>query len=245
MAEPTTSSESETLAELSAKEVMAIALSRRLGPGRAIVGAASAVPIAAVLLARQVRGIDLHWICSGTGFVDPQPRALYPSSTQFEYREGASSVLPYDQIATLFERGFDYAFFGGIEVDGTGRLNTTRSASGSMGPGPAGLPIGMARSRNVLVYMTRHNPKVLVDSVSHATGVPVGNVRAIVTPLADFTMTGGGPQLSHLLGDASLEEVRSQTGFLFTADEPMGLLEPEPAEVAALRAIDTSGYLRE
>lgn len=224
-------------------ERMALALSRRLGPGRIIVGAASAIPITAVLFAKDVRGMAIDWVCSGTGFVNPTPAELYSSSTQFEYRDGATSVLPYHEIATLFERGFDYAFFGGLEVDGAGRLNTTVTSTGAMGPGPAGLPVGMARAKNVLIYMTRHHPRALVHRVSHVTGRPTGNVRAIITPMAEFEMGGEQPVLFRVLSGTP-DEIALKTGFGYTT--VAGSLEQDVSdeELAALRAIDRSGMLR-
>jgi acyl CoA:acetate/3-ketoacid CoA transferase beta subunit len=232
-----------TVAPPTANERMALSLSRRLGPGRIIVGAASAIPITAVLYAKDVQGMSIDWVCSGTGFVNPTPAQLYPSSTQFEYRDGATSVLPYHEIATLFERGFDYAFFGGLEVDGGGRLNTTTTSSGAMGPGPAGLPVGMAKAKNVLIYMTRHHPRALVEQVSHVTGRPSGNVRAIITPLAEFEMGGEQPELVRVLSGTP-DEVAEATGFAYTTAE--GSLDQEVTddELMALRAIDRSGRLR-
>ncbi|MGD9987599.1 hypothetical protein [Pseudonocardia sp.] len=232
-----------TLSPPTPSERMALALSRRLGPGRVIVGAASAIPITAVLYAKNVRGLAIDWICSGTGFVNPLPDQLWPSSTQFEYRNGATSVLPYHEIATLFERGFDYTFFGGIEVDGAGRLNTTVTSSGAMGPGPAGLPVGMARSRNVLIYMTRHHRRALVDKVSHVTGRPAGNVRAIITPKAEFEIGRGQPTLVRVLSGTAAQ-IAESTGFTYATaagslDQPIS-----EDELAALRAIDRGGMLR-
>lgn len=226
------------------KERMAVALSRRLGAGRIIVGAASHIPIAAVVMAKDLYGHSIDWICSGTGFVNPRPAKLYPSSTQFDYREGATSVLPYHEIAALFERGFDYAFFGGLQVDGSGALNTTVTGSGGMGPGPAGLPVGMARTRNVLIYMTRHHPGCLVPQVAHATGRPADNVRAIVTPLAEFTLEGDKTSLTTLL-DGTVEEVHKATGFDFEVAHGAELRqEMTREELQFIRRLDVDGLLR-
>lgn len=231
----------------SGDELMAVALSRRLRDGwTGIVGAASMVPIAAVLMAQRSHAPKLHWICSGTGFVDPRPEILFPSSTQYEYRAGATAVLPYHEVATLFERGFDFGFFGGLEIDGAARANTVESGSGRPGPGPAGLPVGMSRTRNVLLYTGRHSPRALVETVRHRTGVPRGNVRAIVTPLAEFEPgdgDGGRATLAALLG-GELDEVREQTGFDFDASDPVTRLTPTADELALLREVDADGRLR-
>lgn len=226
----------------SPQEAMAIAISRRLQDGwLGIVGAASAVPIAGVLLAKRLHAPRLRWICSGTGFVSPTPSRLYPSSTQFEYGEGAEAVLPYHEIAALFDRGFDFGFFGGLEIDRHGNANTTVTRSGRPGPGPAGLPAGMARTANVILYSGHHTPRALVEGVRHRTGAGGPNVRAMVTPLAVFAMTDDGFQVESVFDDEV--DVAAATGFAVDVSEALPFI-PRDEEVAELRAIDSDGVLR-
>jgi glutaconate CoA-transferase, subunit B len=224
---------------------MAVALARRLEDGwTGILGAASTVPIAAVLLAKRLHAPNVTWICSATGFVNPTPSRLHPSSTEFGYRRGATAVLPYDQLASLFERGFDFGFFGGLEIDARAYANTVLTGSGRPGPGPAGLPVGMSRTRNVFLYTSRHTPRSLVRQVRHRTGVPRGrNVRALVTPLAEFAMDLDAPVVRTLLG-ASPEQVREATGFAFDLAADVTSLEPTPCELSTVRGLDADGLLR-
>lgn len=232
-----------TTTEVSARELMAIAIARKLPAGRAIVGAAGALPLAALLLAKRGYGRDIQWVCSGTGFVNPSPRRLYPSTTQFEYLEGATSVLPYEEVAILFEKGFDICFFGGLEVDARGAVNLNVTASGAMGPGPAGLPVGMARAKNCFLFVPRHHRKGLVEKVRFMTGCPNGNIRGLFTPLAEFELDGGVPRLVNLL-KGSLAEVEESTGFHFERAASLEPIQPTEDEIKLLREIDIDGLLR-
>jgi acyl CoA:acetate/3-ketoacid CoA transferase beta subunit len=229
--------------ELSPRELMAIAIARKLPAGRAIVGAAGALPVAALLLAKLGYGRDIQWVCSGTGFVNPSPRRLYPSTTQFEYLEGATSVLPYEEVAILFEKGFDMCFFGGLEIDSQGAVNLNVTSTGAMGPGPAGLPVGMARAKNCFLFVSRHHRKGLVETVRFVTGRPHGNIRGLFTPLAEFDLGAGTPRLVNLLS-GNLTEIEEATGFGFDRADGLKRLEPTLEEVKLLREIDSDGFLR-
>jgi hypothetical protein len=82
-----------------------------------------------------------------------------------------------------------------------------------------------------------------VDKVSHVTGRPAGNVRAIITPKAEFEIGRGQPTLVRVLSGTAAQ-IAESTGFTYATaagslDQPIS-----EDELAALRAIDRGGMLR-
>ncbi|MEU6148267.1 hypothetical protein ABZ848_49075 [Streptomyces sp. NPDC047081] len=199
--------------------------------------------MAAILLARHVYGQEIEWLCGGPGFWNPALETIFPSATQFEAGTGAQATLPYEEIALLFEQGaFDMGFFGGLEIDGSGRVNLGVTESGIEGPGPAGLPVGLSRVRQAFLLAPRHQPSSLVARVHYASGVPRGNVAALLTPLCVFDLQGDVPVLVENLG-RSVDEIRERTGFTFTVAADAGDLRPTDDEVDLLARVDPGGIL--
>jgi acyl CoA:acetate/3-ketoacid CoA transferase beta subunit len=113
--------------DLSPRELMAWLLAQRLADDELlIVGGASAVPMAAGLLAQRTHAPNLT-LLTGSGAVNPRPSWLAPAGGDYEYLRTAEAHFTMEDVFDDTERGrWDVAIFGGIQVDQYGNFNLTR-----------------------------------------------------------------------------------------------------------------------
>src|ERR1700733_11343288 len=109
--------------QLSARERIAIAISRQLHDGEIVLtGAASAIPLAACLVARATHAPDLTILAAG---VYINPRRLVP-----EFLAGwdckPEAVADMSDVFTITEAGIDVMFYGGMQIDRLGCINLHR-----------------------------------------------------------------------------------------------------------------------
>jgi glutaconate CoA-transferase subunit B len=248
------------------RELMACLLAERLRDGETmIVGGASQVPMAAGLLAQRRHAPDLT-LLTGSGAVNPRPRALPPSGGDHEYVRTAEAYFTMEDVFDDTERGrYDVAIFGGIQVDAFGNFNLTRiGAPGEppklRGPGfvNAGIATGTGR---FMLLVEHHSPRILVERVDFASGAgarrpdgsayPEGRRGAgpdhLVSPLACLRIgTAGRFEVASLHPGVDPADLREKTGFeLCVPDDPPRTEPPDAETVALLRkAVDPTGELR-
>jgi len=242
--------------ELSPRELISIAISRELQDGTTVLtGAASAVPLAACLLAQALHAPTLTILGAG---VYINPRRLVPEFTAgWDCQPVAVGDL--SDVFAITEAGIDVMFYGGMQIDRYGSVNlhyvTTKSGR-LRGPGLANAALGHTAARTIL-YTERHNSLTLVDDVEYASvighrnrgrsrselGLPNAGPTVLVTPDILFRPADEGlltPDL--ILGDADWDDVVQRTGWSMP-DVPPDRFEPQPREIELLRRYVDPGRL--
>ena len=113
--------------EYTIRELMAVLLARELRDGEVVVagGVRSAVPMAAVFLAQNLRCPNIQLVM-GMGVVNPRPDRIWPSAGDYRYAADCEGFVSMDEIFELSEIGrFDVAFYGGLQIDRFGNANLT------------------------------------------------------------------------------------------------------------------------
>lgn len=246
---------------------MAVFLARQVQDGEmSMPGVSSHIPIAACLLAQKMHAPNLTFLMP-SGAVNPKPRALYPSSTDYRYFEGAEAVLDFYEVFENSERfTMDFFCYGGVQVDKYGNINLT-AVGGDLkkpkfrGPGLANISFAVTSARTYL-YVRSHTKRVLVERVDYLSAPghidgPDGRARAgivttgpvlCITPLAvfDFPEETRSMRLVSLHEGVTREQVVENTGFQFDVLDELATTEPPTEEeLTILRGeIDTTGLLR-
>jgi glutaconate CoA-transferase, subunit B len=248
------------------RELMACLLAARLRDGEImIVGGASQVPMAAGLLAQRRHAPNLT-LLTGSGAVNPRPRALPPSGGDAEYVRTAEAFFTMEDVFDDTERGrWDVAIFGGIQIDRYGNFNLTyaggtRDRPALRGPGLVNAGIATSAGRFMLLC-EHHRPRILVERVDFASGAGTrrpdggaypearrgGGPDHLVTSLACLRIGADGRfELDSLHPGVAPAELREKTGFTLTVpDDPPRTELPDPETLAELRAaVDPTGELR-
>lgn len=247
----------------SASELLAILLARELRDGEVGVAAVSALSIAACLLAQRRHAPNLTFLTT-TGAVNPKPRALYPSPSDARYLEGAEAVGDFYEVFEYCERGLDFMIYSGMQVDRFGNLNLTWLGSGERrmrGSGLANVSHAVT-ARRWYIYKTTHTRRDFVERVDFLTapgfldgagararlGLPGGGPALCLTPLCvfDFDPATASMRLRSLHAGVTFAEVAERTGFALARPAVLPTTAPPTAdELAALRAIDPTGLLRQ
>jgi glutaconate CoA-transferase subunit B len=242
---------------LTARERMSIAISRDLKDGEVVLtGAASAVPLAACLLAQARHAPGLTILGAG---VYVNPRRLVP-----EFSAGWDcapvAIADMSDVFAVTELGIDVMFYGGMQIDrcGSVNLNYVPTAAGVLrGPGLANSALGHTAARTIL-YTERHDRRTLVEAVDYASviglsrggrsraelGLPKAGPAALFTPDVLFRPGPGGALVpDRAMSAAAWDEVRARTGWPLPAAPPEPF-EADPGEVRTLRRfIDPCGLL--
>jgi glutaconate CoA-transferase, subunit B len=234
-----------------APELMAVVLGRELRDGEtAIIGAVSALPLAACRVAQLTHAPDLWFITGGSGAVNAHPRHL-PESSCDQRLLPAETSLPLPEIVLLEGRGdvVDVFFAGGLQIDARGNCNLVVVGDWSRprlrGPGGVGLSF-LPRAGRAVIYTTSHTPRTFVERVDFVSG-PGVTAALVVTPLCtlDFDPQTRRMRLRTVHRGVTVEQVRAATGFELAAPDPVPETpDPTPAEMAALRRVDPLGVLR-
>ena len=153
---------------LTARERMSIAISRDLKDGEVVLtGAASAVPLAACLLAQARHAPGLTILGAG---VYINPRRLVPEFTA-GWDCAPVAIADMSDVFAVTELGIDVMFYGGMQIDQYGSVNLhyVPTASGVLrGPGLANCALGHTAARTIL-YTERHDRRTLVEAVDYAS----------------------------------------------------------------------------
>lgn len=228
--------------------MMAVSLARLLHPGETVFhGVASPLPMVATLLAKRLYAPSLVYL-NITGGVDAQPDRLPLSTVDPALLRGTRSLVTLSDLFDLSARGrLDVAFLSGVQIDGQGRINM--SAIGDFThpkvrlPGGAGSAMLMPTAKRVILWRTRHDPRVFVDHLDFVTAA--GNVDRVVTPLGIFVRRDGTLYVESLHPGVTPEMMREATGFpVEVGPETPETRPPTDRELAVLREIDPDGVVR-
>jgi glutaconate CoA-transferase subunit B len=242
---------------LSDRERMAVVISRELAGARTmLIGAASAVPLAAGLLAQALHTPELTILGAGV-YINPR-RLVADLSAGWDCRPVAIGDM--SDVFAITEGGIDIMFYGGMQFDRFGCVNLHRvtTPSGPMrGPGLANTTLGHTAQR-VILYTERHDRRTLVERVDYASvighayrgrtraelGLPNAGPTALVTPDVLMRPDPDGVMTPvHLLRSADWEDIRQRTGWALCPTPP-DVATPTDEEIDLLRrAIDPGGLL--
>lgn len=246
------------MGEYSINELMAVLLARDLADGEVgYVGASAAIPLMACLLAQKSHAANLS--ISGL-LVNPSPEAFYPSAFDFRYFSRAEAWRDLSDIFQESEKGVDFMFYSGIQIDRFGNVNLNRIGP-FRGPGVGNSALGLTCKR-YYIYHTSHRPDVFVEKADFISvagtrlqgrrraelGLPGGGPRLVVTSLAvmDFAQADGAMRLKTVHPGVTVEEVLSNTGFPLAVSDSVSVTPgPDETELALLRTIDRDGILRD
>jgi glutaconate CoA-transferase, subunit B len=239
-----------------AAEVMAVEMSRHLADGEvAIMGAVSALPMAACRLAQLRHAPRLSFVAGGSGAVNPRLHPV-PESSCDERLLDADAVLPLPDVVMLEGRGdvFDVFFAGGLQIDAFGNCNLERVGEEARpklrGPGGVGLPF-LPLAGRVVIYTMAHDARTFVEKVDFVSG-PAASITGrgpalIVTPLCtmDFDPATHRARLRTVHAGVTVAEIEARTGFQLPPSTHVPVTQaPSAEELAMLRRIDSDGLLR-
>lgn len=248
----------------SAKELQAVLLSRELRDGECgAAGAVAAIPMAAMLLARQLHAPSLQ--IAGEMFVNPRPRRLWESMLDDRALGTCEAPETFVELFGHAHRGLDFFFHSGLQHDQYGNVNLHYIGSPEhptmRGPGAANVSYGVTSKRFYIVPAT-HTPRNFVSRVDFITiaghlqgpaskaaaGLRREGPRLCITPLAvmDFEPRTLHMRVRSVHEGHSLAEVRAATGFELVVDGDVPMTDaPTERELDVLRTVvDRDGSLR-
>ncbi|WP_051793014.1 hypothetical protein [Amycolatopsis jejuensis] len=224
-------------------------------------GVRNEVPSAAVALAARMHAPGLH-IHTFYGELDPRSIRLRAVGGGLS---PAAARRPHglsDLFDLLHRREVDWAFYGGLQLDGYGNLNLVQagdpSSGGFRGPGTAGGASQTVCNQHLFIWLHEHSPRVLVPEVTFAgvpgqrrivaaggtAGAPAG---PIVTPLAvlRYDPVCEAMRLVSVHPGHDVGEVVRKTGFPLLTDGAGVTALPTAEELHILRTeVDPDGRLR-
>jgi len=245
-------------------ELQAVFLSRDLRDHElGAAGAAAAIPMAAMLLARLTHAPDLQ--IAGEMFVNPRPKRLWSSMLDDRALGACEAAETFLELFGHSHRGLDFFFHGGMQVDAHGNINLhhvggTIDRPMMRGPGAANVSYA-AMSKRFYIVTAVHTPRTFVPRVDFVTSPGyldgpesvraaglTGGPRFCVTPLAvmDFDPVTLRMRLRHVHPWSSVDAVVAATGFpLIVAAPPTPTPRPTSDELRLLRErVDPDGMLR-
>jgi glutaconate CoA-transferase subunit B len=241
-------------------ELRAVFLARDIADGEiGSCGLAATIPLAAMRLAQAMHAPNLTLAMEGAA--NPNPRYLFEVPVDPEaHREGEAILDLYDLFVAA-ERGIDFWFMSGIQIDRHGNLNVhkiggTRERPAFRGPGIGATSIAMTAKR-WYAYPNNHTARVFVEKVDFVTTLGSAcrdnpgygeGCRYVLSNLAilDFHEETGAMRLKHTMPGVSVEQVQEATGFeLRLHDHVTEVPAPTDEELRLLREqIDPRGALR-
>lgn len=199
---------------------MIAAIARLLdGLSHVAVGAASPLPAAATLLARELsRG---RLIVSILGSERHNP-----------FTDGGRELFDCAAQGRL-----DAFFLSGAQIDATGAVNLlglgAPEALARRFMGNFGAPYLAALVQNVILFRTDHGPRTLVERVDFVS-TPGREGRRLVTDRGVFIVQGGRFVLQACHAGETLETIRAATGFHVAADTRLAVTPGPDSRMRAL-----------
>jgi glutaconate CoA-transferase subunit B len=255
------------MTEFSPDELMVWTLAREVRPDDVVVvGVATPIAAAAALLARAIL-VPTATVIVGAA-VDPE---LHPISTPMLKPETLGSLgvgtLTQSEILDQIQRGrITLQFVSPAQVDGKGRLNTSRVArsDGTTRRLPGGLATGdiAVLIGRLLAYRAEHSLRFLPKAVEFVTGagheqgaswrqdrgLPGTGVQGIVTDRAvlRWAPEGSSFRIASVHPSQTIDEVVSDCGFPLSTPDSVPTTDVPPAEaLTVLRSeIDPVGVRR-
>ena len=226
-----------------ADEVMAVEAARRLHDGT-VCFVGIGLPSLAANLARATHAPECVLIYE-SGTIGAKPAQLPLSIGDGELAETADAVVSVPEMFAYWLQGgrIDVGFLGAAQIDRHGNLNSTVIGDYDRPkvrlPGAGGAPEIATSVRDVFV-MLRHSPRAFVEKLDFTTSVG-DRVSVVVTDLGILEPSDGELTLTAIHPGASADEARAATGWeLRVADDLGDTLPPTEAELAALRALQTT-----
>jgi glutaconate CoA-transferase subunit B len=244
--------------EPTARERISIAISRELRDNMVVLtGAASAVPLAACLLAQAAHAPGLTILGAG---VYINPRRLVP-----EFLAGWDckpvAIADLSDVFAVTELGIDVMFYGGMQIDRYGSVNLhyIPTPSGMLrGPGLANASLGHT-ARQTILHTERHDRRTLVEEVDYASvigharrgrsraqlGLPNDGPTMLLTPDVLFRPDSNGcfvPSVS--LSPLDWAGVVARTGWVMPPEPPPRFTATAEELDVLRRSVDPCGLLR-
>lgn len=236
----------------------------------AVIGVATPIAAAAAQLARALLVTDMTLISAAS--VDPAPYDIAVTMTDAgAIARNSSGTMGQAQILDSIQRGrVSLQFISPAQVDGAGRLNTSRvpHPDGGIRRLPGGLATGdiAVLIGRLVAYRAAHTPRFLPAEVTFATGaghdgspdggrtwrtdraLPGAGVQTIVT---DVGVIRWAPEqhafrLASVHPGHKVEEAKAGCGFPLASDDNVPTTTPPPEEAMQLleQVIDPSGLRR-
>jgi len=234
-------------------EIMVCSLARELSDQEvAIMGASSAIPLLACMLAKATHAPGLTYLSGGSGAANPTPDRIPLSSCDQDLLKAKAVLELGDLIDGQVLKGADIFFAGGLQVDRNGNLNLIgigpHEEPRFRGPGTAGLSL-FHRTRRIVIYMTGHTERQFVEKVDHVSGAgrPINNVVKLVSPLGVFDFDKDNRmRISTLHPGIKAKDVIKNTGFFIGEEKEYPVTElPSEMELGKIREIDPDGRIRD
>jgi glutaconate CoA-transferase subunit B len=229
---------------------------------RAFNGAASFIPVTALMLARASHAPQLTWVASSIA-VDAHPTAI-PESTLSDALWAGATMLqssafdfwPYAQNGRL------NAFcFRGAQIDARGNVNNSVIGPYETPkirlPGGGGMADLGCLCERVFLWSTTHNARTFVERLDFRSGIGWGDgpdhreqlglrggPELCVTDLAvlDFHPASRRMRLRSVHPGVSVEQVTQATGFeLIIEGEIPETAPPSASELSLIRELDPTG----
>ena len=242
--------------EYSISELMACVFSREVKDGwLTIVGNASWVPLASLILAKELYAPNITILSLGYA-VNPVGSIPWDMGDYTVYKDICDLFITFEDVFDIEESGkIDLFYAGGMQIDPYGGLNLVAIGDWKnpkvRGPGTIGLGF-LPRAKNVFIWAHRHNKRVFVEKLDfysykgHRGFKLLNGPKLVVTNLCvmDFNKNGR-MRLRSVHPGVSVEMVIENTGFQL--DIPGHVKETEPPtreELRILRKNDKLGILK-
>ena len=255
------------MSELGIADQMVWAMAREARAGDvAVVGVATPMAAAAVLLARELLVADMHVIVAAS--VDPSPYDIAAPMRQADAVARRSvGTLAQATILDMIQRGrISLQFVSPAQLDGQGRLNVSRvpTKGGGTRRLPGGLAIGdvSVLVGRLVAYRAGHSPRFLVPEVAFTTGaghaggdewrrehaLPGTGCRSIVTDVAvmRWDPERSAFRLASVHDGHTVDEAVDGCGFPLLVDDDVPTTDTPTEEAMRLldEAIDPLGVRR-
>ncbi len=224
---------------------MAVILARQIRDGETVFhGVASALPMAAILLARELHAPGLVYL-NIPGGVNPHPSTLPGATTGVQLMERAKSMFSLTEIFDLSARGgLGLAFLGGAQIDARGDINLSFIGDPARPrvrlPGGAGSAAILPTAKRTVIWRVVHEPRGFPERCDFVTAS--GRVDRVVTPLCVFRKEDDRLQIETRHAGVSPGAIRAATGFdPGPCEDVPETPEPSEAELSALEAVDPEG----
>ena len=228
----------------SADEMMAVEAARRLG-NDSVCFVGIGLPSLAANLARRTHAPGCVLVYE-SGTIGSKPVELPLSIGDGELAETADSVVSVPEMFAYWLQGgrIDVGFLGAAQIDRHGNLNSTVIGDYDRPkvrlPGGGGAPEIATSVRDVFV-MLRQTKRSFVEQLDFMTSVG-DRVRVVVTDLGILEPRDGELTLVGVHPGVTVAEARAATGWeLRVADDVAETAPPSPAELEALRTLETKG----
>jgi len=241
-------------------ELMVAAAAREIKDGE-VVFVGMRLPLIAFVVAKKTHAPNAIGLFeNGVVRSTPSPELIYTMADPPNIK-GATQCLGMMEVMSLLQSGrVNLGFLGAAEVDRYGNLNSTQ-VQGRQGivrlPGSGGA-CDIASLAQRFVSLLEHAKHRLPERVSYITspgngegagwrkrvGLPRGGPAAVITTKCVLRFGEDGEAfLSTVHPGVTIEEVKANTGWdLKVAAEVKPTLEPNAAELKAIREYDTEGF---